>query len=346
MKRLSLFLVLVFGLYLVGCSDDDPVGSKPQPAPAAVTSTWNASGGYWTTVLDATSDDGYAKYSFATQATTNDVTWDIAFERVAIKLNGGAFSEGGGTAVGADLGVVDFDNVTMADTAGQSWVSDNIDYFIDQWYSYNSVTHQLDMTQYVYSMVDAEGDNYVKFRIDSLVGAGMPPSMGTVWITYYYQPTANSLDLSGALQTASIPVGAGTGYFDFSSGTAVTPGAPGNSTAWDLGFSAYDVFQNSGPKGAGNCAAFLAYTELTDPTDIAGFVAQPAGAPLFTDIPSSVLLDWYEYTGAPLHQILSYDHVYLIKNGADVYKLIIDSYYQNVQGTPTSGWYTFRWVKL
>jgi len=340
--------VLLLGLLVVGCSDDDnPTSPKPSPtSPSMATTTWDQAGGYWTTVLNATSDEEYIKYSFATRDNTSGADWDIAFERVAIKLNGGASSEGGGAAVGADLGAVDFDAVTIADTAGQSWESDEIDYLIDEWYVYNPNTHQLDMSGYVYSMVDAEGDNYVKFRIDSLVGAGMPPNMGTVWITYYYQPTANSRDLSGATTTAAISVGAGTGYFDFSSGTAVTPATPANSTAWDLGFSSYEVFQNSGPKGSGSCAAFPAHTELVDPTDIAGFAAQPAGAPMFTDIPSSVLLDWYQYTGAPLHQILSHEHVYLIKEGTNVYKLIIDSYYQNVQGTPTSGWYTFRWVKL
>ena len=347
-KRLSLLLMLLLGLFVIGCSDDDsPTGGTPSAtSPVTSTSEYNAAGGYWTTVLNATADDEYTKYSFSSQTSTTGTDWGVAFERVAIKLNGGAFSEGGGTAVGADLGTIDFDAVTLADTTGQTWVSDAIDYVIDAWYVYNPITHQLDMSQYVYSMVDAEGDNYVKFRIDSLVGAGMPPDMGTVWITYYYQPTANSLDLSGATRTGSIPVNSGTGYFDFSSGMAVNPSNPSNTTTWDLGFSAYDVFQNSGPKGNGSCATFLAYTELTDPTDINAFAAEPTGAPLFPDVPSSVMLDWYTYTGAPLHQILSNEHVYLINDGTDVYKLIIDSYYQNISGTPTSGWYTFRWAKL
>jgi len=197
----------------------------------------------------------------------------------------------------------------------------------------------------VWSMVDAEGDNFIKFRIDSMVGAAMPPDMGTVHMTYFYQATADSRDLSGATSEVTIPVGAVKTYFDFSTGATVTPADPMNSTAWDIAFYAYDISQNSGPNGTGNCAAFPAYDELTLATDIDGFTSQPQ-SPMFADIFASVMTDWYNYTGPPLHQLLSKDHVYLIRTGGLVYKLEIVSYYANIGGVPTSGWYTFNWVEL
>ena len=75
-------------------------------------------------------------------------------------------------------------------------------------------------------------------------------------------------------------------------------------------------------------------------------MAQPDGAPMFADIPSSVLTNWYNYTGPPMHQLLSKDEVYLIRTGGTVYKLKIEGYYANVGGVPTSGWYTFDWLEL
>jgi hypothetical protein len=194
-------------------------------------------------------------------------------------------------------------------------------------------------------MLDASGHHYVKFQIDSLAGADNVPDMGTVYMKYFYQANADDKDLSGTVVEVSFDVGSSAAYFDFSSGTTVTPADPSNSLDWDIKFYAYDIAQNSGPTGIGECRAFPAYTELTDPTDINAFTAQPE-APMFPDIPSSVLTDWYNYTGPPLHQLLSKEHVYLIKTGNKVYKMMIESYYKNVGGVATSGWYTFIWKEL
>ncbi len=349
-KRSLIFLAAMLMLMLaIGCSDDDnPTGGDGIPSDY-ITSTWDATNQVWVSTVDGSSYDEFRYFSFAAEDTLSEpakqaATWDIAFRREVIKTNGGSSATNGGDIEGASLGQVDFAGVTIDDTTGADWTSDAIDYFISDWFTYNFQTHQLDLTHYVYSMVDAEGDNYVKFRVDSLVGNGMG-SMGTVWISYYYQPTANSRILSGTVQTASITVGTGTGYFDFSSGSAVTPANPANSNAWDIAFNNYDLMQNSGPNGTGECAAFFAWGELTDPTDIAAFTEQPAMAPLFPDIPSSVMTDWYNYNGQT-HQLSSKSNVYLIKTGDKVYKLRIEGYYKNVGGVPTSGNYSFVWKEL
>jgi hypothetical protein len=345
MRKLIALAVVLSLAALIGCSSDkDPVSSKPTTPANTPTSAWIDTG-FWRTTVDATDTVVYAGYSFITKDTSSS-DWDMAFRRDVVKLNGGSSTTNSGDAMGVNLGVVDFADVGISDTTGVTWLEDADGYFIDNWYDYNPNTHALTANRNVYSMVDAEGDNYVKFRIDSLVGAGMPPNMGTVYITYYYQPTANSRDLSGATSSAAITVGSGTGYFDFSSGSVVTPADPTTSTDWDLAFSMYNVMQNCSPAGPGACAAFYAYTELADPTNIDGFTAQPTIAPMFADGPSSVYTDWYTYTGAPLHRVYSKNYVYLVKTGGKVYKMKIESYYANIGGVLTSGWYTFIWKQL
>ena len=344
MKRVLALAVAASLVAIIGCSDDNPVKPKDNRPANTATSTWNDSG-FWRTTVDASSTTVYKGFSFTTKDTTTS-SWDIAFRRDVVKLDGGASTTTGGDATGANLGVVAFSGVTLGDTAGTAWTADAIEYFINNWYDYNPISHSLTANRNVYSMVDAEGDNYVKFQIDSLVGAAQPPNMGTVYLKYYYQPTAASLSLNGATTSISIPVNSGTAYFDFSSGTVVTPADPTNSTEWDIAFSAYDLKQNCGPNGTGHCAAFYAYTELVDPTNIDGFTAQPNGAPLFPDVPSSVFTDWYNYTGPPLHQLLTKGNVYLVKVSGKVYSVKIESYYSNVGGVPTSGWYTFVWKEL
>ena len=336
-------------LFTLGCSDNDnPVNPGDTPPDNTATSTWIEAGEYWQSTINASDYDEYACFSFATRDTVTDAAtgnWDIGFRREVVKLNGGSSAVNGGDALGTSLGSEDFGLVSIDDTTGVSWTPDVIDHFIDEWYDYNPVTHELTANQNVYSMVDAGGANYLKFRVDSIVGAGMPPDMGTVHITYFYQNTADSRDLSGAVTQAAITVGSGTGYFDFSSGAQVNPIDPENSLDWDIGFNSYELFQNSGPNGDGSCAAFLAYSELTDPTDIEAFTAQPSGAPMFPDIPGSAMTDWYDYNGQT-HQLTSKGEVYLIKTGDAVYKVRIESYYTSIMGTPASGYYTFIWSEL
>ncbi|MFH1686725.1 MAG: HmuY family protein [bacterium] len=336
MYKQTLFMITVVAMLVVviGCSDDDNGVTPDNNTTPGQSFTINASG-----------HDNYSHFSFTTGDTVAAGSdWHLAFRREAVKLNGGMSGDGG--VEGCNLQGVAFDSVTMADTTGASWEADNIDYFIDQWYTYNSQTHQLAANQWVYSMVDAEGDNYLKFRVDSMVGAAQPPDMGTVWITYFYQSVANSRDLAGTTSQASITVGPGTGYFDFSSGSQVTPADPAVSTDWDIAFHSYNLMQNSGPNGSGDCAGFFAWSELTDPTDIDGFTTQPSGAPMFGDIPHSTMTEWYDYDGQT-HRLTSKGDCYLIKvDDSTIFKLKIDSYYTSVGGAPVSGYITITYDQL
>jgi hypothetical protein len=346
--RKILFAALLISVLpiLVGCSDDDdknPITPGPDNTESTV---WDEAGGYWRATVNATDYEAYAGYSFADKDTvplTDGTGWDIAFRREAIKLNGG--ESGSGTFEGADLGVVDYAGVTEDDAASASWQSDSIDYQIDEWYSYNPQTHQLDMTRKVYSMQDASGDHFVKFRVDSLGGELSQTSMGDVHLSFYYQPTAGSRALPGPVQTAVVHVGSGAGYFDFSTGQQVAPSDPSASLDWDLRFQGFTIAQNSGPSGSGDAAAFQAFGEIADPTDIDEFTEQPAGAPLFADIPGCALTEWYSYN-PQTHQLSSTNHVYLVRSGSLLYKMKISGYYADQGGVPVSAVYTFIWNEL
>ena len=131
---MSLALVVAFA----GCSDDDTVVGGDTPPDNTNTSTWNAEGGYWSTIVDGSDYDNFRGFSFTSKDTiTTGVpkvyaeVWDVAFRREIVKLNGGSSSENEGDVMGADLGVVDFAGVTMADTVGADWSSDEIEYFIN-----------------------------------------------------------------------------------------------------------------------------------------------------------------------------------------------------------------------
>jgi hypothetical protein len=320
------------------------------------TTVYDNAGGFWTAQIDASSYTTPAYYLFSKRDTvTHGVeSWSFAGIRTDWKTNSGLSADLGGDVKGIGLTLTNFDAVTAADTVGKSWKSDGVAYFINNWYNYDPVHHTLDNNRNVYTMVDAGGHNYVKFRIDSLVGAAMPPDMGTVYLTYYYNPTADSKALTGSTASVVIPVGANTVYFDFSSGTVVTPADPKTSTDWDLVFSSYNVGQNSGPNGpAGKAAAFYVFDYMTDPTDIDAvtdvYNGQPP-APMFGDAPSSIFSPtasdtWYNYDGAT-HQLTSKNYVYLLKTGGKLYKMQIVSYYANVGGVPKSANYIFKWKEI
>ena len=341
-RRLMLTLPALVALAaFVGCSDDDDKGTNP--GDTGFTEGTVADGSAFVTSIDGSSYDDFNGFTFATSTISHGVDvdgsgWDIAFRREDITSSS--------SAQGARLSGMEFGDVGSSDVPAdgdQAWQNGGVAYAIDDWYSYS--TGNLAMTHYVYSMMDASGEHWVKFRIDNVVGATGQNNMGSVEISYFYQATASSLDLDGTVQTATIVVDDGTGYFDFSTGTQVTPADPANSMDWDIAFSRFTLSLNGGASGGGECAAFYAYTELNDPTAIEDFTAQPEFAQTFPDTYGSALSEWYNYNGAT-HELSPKDEVYLIKSGGKVYKVALESYYGDVDGQPVSALYQFRWEEV
>jgi len=348
------FLLLVLSVLMFACSKDK--STTPTGPDDTATSTWVADGGYWRSLVDATSSDHYVYFSFATQDTVtltdeqaaDDDSWDIAFKRYHIKLNGGI--SGAQNVVGADLEEIGSDNGTdfaavidTSDMTGHSWVEDGYNLIVNEWYSYNPQTHQLVPTNYVYIIKDAEG-KYVKFQVIGMEGGSMPPDMGSVTCRFVH--AGNGTDISGVPDTVTLDVGTGTGYVDFSTGTEVTPADPSMSTVWDIAFTSYEIHMNSNLFGPGMCTAYPVYQALEDPTDFDGLTqAETSNFAYFWDELGSALTDWYD----TIHEnqvttLFSKDHIYLIKSGNSVYKFKMHSYYN--PNTQASGWVTFYWAEL
>ena len=104
-----------------------------------------------------------------------------------------------------------------------------------------------------------------------------------------------------------------------------------DSLAWDLAFTGYDIFTNSGPSGKGKALAF-------GPYDSAVFISDVAPeAPFITpDKSGGAFLYWYKYEGAPAHALWSRFHVFGVKDGDKLYKVQVIGYYGERQGAPVS----------
>ncbi len=346
LKKLLFILPLTFALAAgIGCSDDDDDPTGPGDV-GFVEGTIEAGGAYVTSI-NASDSDEFVGFAFADREITSDVEveggagWDIAFRREDIAMNPAAPSLRGARLAGAEFAEVDAADVPAENS--QAWQGGGVAYAIDDWYSY--ANQQIAMTRNVYSLLDASGQHWVKFRVDAVVGATGQNNMGTVEISYFYQSTAGSLVLDGEIQTASIVVADGTGYFDFSAGQQVTPSTPGTSLDWDIAFSHFTLALNGGASGSGAATAFFAHTELDDPTDLAAFAAQPEFAQTFPDTYGSALSEWYDYNGAT-HELSPKDAVYLVRTADAVYKVELESYYGDVGGQPASAHYRFRWDEI
>lgn len=357
--RITLALLAIFAMFIAwGCSDDKPTGNNNNPGDTTGTATtvWNTAG-YWdVSELNASAADHFIYYSFAQkdtvtltdQQSATDSSWNIAFKRSTIILNGGA--SGSGDDKGVDLAAVGnpdstnfagFDN--LANINESDYQSDSFNLIVDEWYSYNPSTHELSPTRNVYIMMDADG-GYVKFQALGIDNPGQS-HMGTITMLYNY--AGSSPDFIGQPDTLVFTDSTGSPvYVDFSTGSIVNPADPRNSTDWDIAFTQWEVHQNNTVFGIGHAGTYEIWMEQTDPTDF-GETAQAPTVPqaYFPDQLGSVLTDWYNYDGNT-HTLTSKNHVYVINTGNGYYKLQITTYYKDINGSPVSGYYTFRWLEL
>ena len=344
-RTLTLVLPLALALALtasIGCSDDKK--SPTDQGDPGFTEGTVEDNGTFVTSLDASSYDEFVGFSFGDRMIHHDVatalgaSGDVAFRREDITMDLNSTTTKGARLAGMEFSAVGPDDVPPAED--HSWEGGGVAYAIDDWYTY--ANQAITLTQYVYSITDASGEHWVKFRIDTIEPGG-PTDMGTVGISFFFQDEPGALALDGEIRTASIVVGQGTGYFDFSTGEQVTPADPSTSLDWDIAFSQFALFLNGGVSGSGSATAFYAYTELDDPTAIEAFLAQPEFAQTFTDTYGSAMSEWYIYNGAT-HELSPKDEIYLIKVGDIVYKVELESYYGDVGGQPASAHYSFRWT--
>ncbi len=355
MKKVMPFLALAMLVAVIGCSDKKT--TNPNPPSNRSTTEWVDSISCWLSVVDGSSYTAFKYFSFGTKDTVSitddqaltDTSWDIAFRRTVVKTNSGISGiknvRVANLAMAHSPDSINFNGVT--DTTGirdRDWMSDSYAYAVGDWYTYDQMHHTINLTNYVYTLKDAEG-KYVKFTVSGLYGGGMPPNMGNIVIRYVY--AGSGTDISGVGVTDTVMVGADTAYFDFSTGSVVTPADPSNSLDWDFAIASYDIHLNSNMFGIGQAAAYLNTDSLGIPrTDFEGItVAETQPTAYFQDAAGSAFTEWYDYN-ENTHQLTSKKHVYLVKVGTDIYKMQITSYYYPVNGQNTSAWYTFKWLKL
>ena len=331
-------------------------------APAFGKSTTQLDNGDFLTVIDATAGGAFTTdprdftyFSFALQdvvaltdaEAVQSAEWHIAFKRSEIRLNGGI--SGPGNVRGFDLMDAEdviaeeaFDAITSTDVpAADAFIADGPAYAIGEWYSYNSSAHRIEASGHAYALRTANGQ-FAKFVVDAIEGASRADAgrIAFRWVV------ADGTDLTGAVRSATADVSEGKEvYFNLTSGEQVAPADLSTSTDWDLHFSGYVIRLNGGISGPGQGGAFPAYQTEQTFEDIAeamgfGYFADKSGSAFSSDTG-----EWYSYDSTT-HFLSTRNHVYVIDTGAGFYKMQLLSYYREVEGSPVSGFITFRWRPL
>ena len=272
--------------------------------------------------------------------------WHVAFKRSEIRLNGGVSGPGQISGLnltdGPDIISMDrFDNINASDIPErESFLSDGPALAINQWYTYDPVTHIISAAGNVYELRTANGLS-AKFVVDLLEDAGRSDA-GKISFRWVVDEGA---DLSGPGQSATVDVSGGAGvYFNLSKGEEVVIADPAASNDWDLHFSGYAIRLNGGLSGPGEAGAIpsfqsgLTFEDITKANEDGGhYFADRAGSAFSTDGG-----EWYSYDTST-HVLSSKNHVYVIDTGVGLVKMQLLNYYREVEGTPVSGFITFRW---
>lgn len=143
----------------------------------------------------------------------------------------------------------------------------------------------------------------------------------------------------GALLEVEVPA-SGSVYLRLATPEVVVPtGDAAASTEWDLAFSGYDVFTNSGHSGPGKGGAL--------PISLEDYrVGVLPNTPfLLQDEPGGAFSNWYAYDGEQ-HVLFSRFHVHAIEHEGRYWKLQILSYYGEVDGAPLPGLYHLRYAEV
>ena len=138
-----------------------------------------------------------------------------------------------------------------------------------------------------------------------------------------------------------VPVAdAGRTYVKLSPPSIVVPDDPATSADWDLAFEHFEVFTNGGVSGPGQGAAF-------GPLDAAVFARGeiPEVPFLAPDKTGGAFLDWYAYE-SETHALFSRYHVYGVRDGDQLWKVQVLTYYGLRDGAAVSALYALRYAAI
>lgn len=349
----KLLTTATMALALTACNDSDdtaPVDQTPEVTTYGPLSTGSVS------------EPVFAYFDLETMSTVTltdeeaatDTTWDIAFKRSGVYLNNASetpvsayftgknadFFDADGNAVSEsfvnatpETELENFTSVTADDIPADEamFVADVTNNIINDWYNYDSTTHQVSAASDKYFIVNSD-ETLTKFSVSDLTQAGF--SLSDITISYANQTAA---DTAFATTTSTIEVNAsevcggfGAVYLDFDLGQAVAEG-----DNWDVTLSCNS--DNTGVNFAINIAddatAMQDFDNYYDAVDVAAINYYDFQNNEYT-IKAFGANPWYQYGVNGGHTLWSQYGVYLIKTDTATYKLQITSYYdsENVSG--------------
>jgi hypothetical protein len=273
--------------------------------------------------------------------------WDVGFNATRVMLNGGAAGPGGVlgycicqnagasdaeiVAMTGEAELADFDAVGPADIpADASFESEILQTAVNGWYSGTGAA-AVAATDRAWLLRLQDGESYAKLRVTALAGPTAAHA-GQVTLEYALQPTAEAA--FEPTQTVTLDASSLAGL-DLNTGST----APAEGE-WDLSLEGFTLKLNSGVSGSGAAGAtpspepFAAVT--TAAVDSRAY--QTDGfAGVFGSHP------WYRYNLTGENIIHPTFDVYLVKRGAEVYKVQLIDYYSPA-GAPRN--ISFRYAAL
>jgi hypothetical protein len=320
---------LALAAALAACSSDSSTAPTEQPSTQALT-------------VDASQAFGYVALGNPAQVVTvadptGSTTWDIGFFATTVTLNGGAAGPGAvsgycicqnAQATTADLQAMTPDNqlaafdavTTTQIPAEDQFQSDQLTPVISGWFTGTApnVTPNPAVT-----WILRKGTSSVvlaKFHITGIQNA-TATSAGSVTFEYALEPSSGAA--FPAPVTKTVAVGSTPVYFDLTAGDVST------TTSWDLAFTGYTIKVNGGVSGTGGVMAVPDNVTPFSSIDVAYASTAPPQAYRADEFGGVFSANkWYKYniTGTD-NQIWPTFNVYLIKKGADVYKVQLTGYY-------------------
>jgi len=334
-------------LSAAACSSDPATGPGPD-TDATITVDASTSAAY------VQLGDTAKQVAVATPSASTD--WDMSFLATTVTTNGGAAGPGGVTVyclcqnAGASTSQIQamtaanqkgiFDAVTTADipSAG-SFVADELDPVINGWYAGTGAGATVTAGRsWILSKTVGMDAILAKFHVTELLGPGAD-SPGQVVVEYAIQPAAGVAFGPIITDTITVPAGAPPAYLD------LTAGGAGNAAAWDLAFQGWTIMVNGGVSGSGTVKGVVdvatAFADIDAP-----YAATVPPQAYRADLYSGAFAadPWYRYniTGTD-NQIWPVFNVYLIKRGAEVFKVQLTGYY-SAGGAPRN--ITIRYARL
>jgi hypothetical protein len=334
------------GLLLIAalgaCDEGDPTGPVQEPFSSL---TVDASAGWAFVHLAATASE----VQVADPATSS--SWDIAFNRSSVMLNGGGAGPGDVEVycicqneaatpdqildMSAAAEAAAFEAVTSAHLPADEtlWLQDELATAIDGWWSYDMASHVVTpVPDRAWKVRTAEGTAYAKLRIAGFVDATQA-NAGKVTLEFATQDAAG--EPLGGTQSLTVDLAGGPVYVD------LLDGAASDASDWDLLLDGWTIRLNSGISGSGSAGAIDAgepFADITDAGDAGDVYKSDDFGGAFDAKP------WYSYNLEGNHQIWPNFNVYLVRTGGDVFKLQLTSYYEPATGAQRH--ISFRYAPL